>query len=57
MVELADTQDLGSCASQRAGSTPVTRTTGSMFSLHTGPRAKEITRNVMQGRLGNLLVT
>ncbi len=26
MVELADTQDLGSCASQRAGSTPVTRT-------------------------------
>ncbi len=27
MVELADTQDLGSCASQRAGSTPVIRTT------------------------------
>ena len=26
MVELADTQDLGSCASRRAGSTPVTRT-------------------------------
>ena len=27
MVELADTQDLGSCAHKRAGSTPVTRTT------------------------------
>ena len=26
MVELADTQDLGSCAHKRAGSTPVTRT-------------------------------
>ena len=27
MVELADTQDLGSCAAMRAGSTPVIRTT------------------------------
>ena len=27
MVELADTQDLGSCAARCAGSTPVTRTT------------------------------
>ncbi len=26
MVELADTQDLGSCANRHAGSTPVTRT-------------------------------
>ena len=26
MVELADTQDLGSCAAMRAGSTPVIRT-------------------------------
>ena len=26
MVELADTQDLGSCAERCAGSTPVTRT-------------------------------
>ena len=26
MVELADTQDLGSCAPKRAGSTPVIRT-------------------------------
>lgn len=26
MVELADTQDLGSCAAMRAGSTPVTGT-------------------------------
>jgi hypothetical protein len=26
MAELADVQDLGSCASRRAGSTPVTRT-------------------------------
>ena len=26
MVELADTQDLGSCVARRAGSTPVTRT-------------------------------
>ena len=26
MAELADVQDLGSCAARRAGSTPVTRT-------------------------------
>ena len=26
MMELADMQDLGSCAERRAGSTPVTRT-------------------------------
>ena len=26
MVKLADTQDLGSCAERRAGSSPVTRT-------------------------------
>ena len=31
MVELADTQDLGSCAHKRAGSTPVTRTKSTCF--------------------------
>lgn len=33
MVELADTLDLGSSASQHAGSTPVTRTKNLDFSL------------------------
>ena len=27
MAELADVQDLGSCAARRVGSTPITRTT------------------------------
>lgn len=31
MVELADTQDLGSCAAMRAGSTPVIRTKNCTF--------------------------
>ena len=30
MVKLADTQDLGSCAEKRAGSSPVIRTTASI---------------------------
>ena len=33
MAELADAQDLGSCAARRAGSSPVTRTTASRTAL------------------------
>ena len=37
MVKLADTQDLGSCAEKRAGSSPVIRTTA--------PLSKAATKN------------
>ncbi len=37
MAELADAQDLGSCAARRAGSTPVTRTTKDCSSKKNSP--------------------
>lgn len=36
MVELADAQDLGSCAARRVGSTPTTRTKKHVGSFRTG---------------------
>lgn len=41
MVELADTQDLGSCAERCTGSTPATRTSG--FSAYTKKSRKKET--------------
>ena len=40
MTELADVQDLGSCAARRVGSTPTTRTTSEWTALHSKSPAK-----------------
>ena len=44
MVKLADTQDLGSCAEKRAGSSPVIRTIASRLQPWTTKNKREYRR-------------
>ena len=55
MVKLADTQDLGSCAEKRAGSSPVIRTIASRMQPWTTKNKREYRR--IKGFLDNFTLS